>query len=281
LHWKCFQPPWFLSNLGLPWKTECALNSRIEYIFFIIQDFWATCGCPEVFLCIEYIFYHSGCLGNQRLPWKQSLPWKFSSREGPQPLPPRTPVNRYAFSKDEEKLRNNVIFVLPLRLVAKLGSDQKRIKNKRQFKHSWNLSNKFACKIVMKMIVFVYTLCFSTTGLAIACMIICLTIRLTVAGNAVSFLGWTHKEKFLTSICWIPKATVQVIWMLCFPHINRRSKFFVSYKAMRVDVKFCLNPFRQAWCELYLINASVFSFYVNQLQHWRWKFCLAVLLFFV
>ncbi|XP_078489713.1 sodium/hydrogen exchanger 9B2-like [Ciona intestinalis] len=48
-----------------------------------------------------------------------------------------------------------------------------------------------------------------TVGLTVATMIICLTIRLTVAGNAVSFLGWTHKEKFLTSIAWIPKATVQ------------------------------------------------------------------------
>lgn len=41
-------------------------------------------------------------------------------------------------------------------------------------------------------------------------MVICLTIRLTVAGNAVSFLGWSHKEKFMTAISWIPKATVQV-----------------------------------------------------------------------
>jgi len=46
-------------------------------------------------------------------------------------------------------------------------------------------------------------------GLAVACLVICLTIRLTVAGNSVSFLGWTHKEKFMTSIAWIPKATVQ------------------------------------------------------------------------
>ncbi|XP_076822414.1 sodium/hydrogen exchanger 9B2-like [Clavelina lepadiformis] len=48
-----------------------------------------------------------------------------------------------------------------------------------------------------------------TVGLTVACMLICLFIRLTVAGNAVSFLGWTHKEKFLTAISWIPKATVQ------------------------------------------------------------------------
>jgi len=81
-------------------------------MFFIIQDFWATCDCPEkqscseIFHCIEilfiisgflsilrlpwktecalnslywiYIFYHSGFLSNLRLPWKTELPWNFS-----------------------------------------------------------------------------------------------------------------------------------------------------------------------------------------------------------
>jgi len=52
----------FLSNLRLPWKTECALNSLTECIFFIIQDFWATCicaekqSCPEIFHCFEIFF---------------------------------------------------------------------------------------------------------------------------------------------------------------------------------------------------------------------------------
>ena len=47
----------FLSKLHLPWKTELPWNFKcIEYVFLIIQDFWATCACPE----------------------KQSLPWKFS-----------------------------------------------------------------------------------------------------------------------------------------------------------------------------------------------------------
>ncbi|XP_039256548.2 sodium/hydrogen exchanger 9B2-like isoform X1 [Styela clava] len=48
-----------------------------------------------------------------------------------------------------------------------------------------------------------------TVALSLGCMLICLAIRLTVAGNAVSFLGWSHKEKFMTAISWIPKATVQ------------------------------------------------------------------------
>jgi len=49
----------------------------------------------------------------------------------------------------------------------------------------------------------------TTVWQCLVTLLICLTIRLTVAGNAVSFLGWTHKEKFMTSISWIPKATVQ------------------------------------------------------------------------
>ena len=52
----------FVSNLRLPWKTECALNSLIECILSIIQDFWATCACaekqscPEIFHCFEIFF---------------------------------------------------------------------------------------------------------------------------------------------------------------------------------------------------------------------------------
>jgi len=46
---------------------------------FTVQDFWATCACPEIFHCIEYIFYHSGFFWTTLcLPWKQILPWNFS-----------------------------------------------------------------------------------------------------------------------------------------------------------------------------------------------------------
>jgi len=65
--------------------------------FFTVQDFWATCSCPEIFHCIEHTstfriseqlalalktgfalkiftvlkhFYHSGFLSNLHLPWK-------------------------------------------------------------------------------------------------------------------------------------------------------------------------------------------------------------------
>jgi len=101
----------YLSNFALalkksclPWNFHC-----IEHTFYI-QDFWATCACPENqrvpwIHCIEYIFlsfkmfeqlaltmkirvalkiftvlnifYHSGYLSNLHLPWKQSLPWNF------------------------------------------------------------------------------------------------------------------------------------------------------------------------------------------------------------
>ena len=73
----------FLSNLRLPWKTKFALNSLFEYIFFIIQNCWATWACPKnkialkIFTVLKYIF-HSGFLSNLRLPWKTELPWSFS-----------------------------------------------------------------------------------------------------------------------------------------------------------------------------------------------------------
>ena len=74
-------------------ELALALKIRVcpEYIFFIIQEFWATCACPEKELPWNFslywicIFYHSGFLRNLRLPWKQSLPWNFSSAGGGRP----------------------------------------------------------------------------------------------------------------------------------------------------------------------------------------------------
>jgi len=82
LHWTYFLHSGFLSNLRLPWKTECALNSlyliyifiiqnfeqhalalkntvcpvifNCVEIFFIFQDFWANCACPENRVCPEF-----------------------------------------------------------------------------------------------------------------------------------------------------------------------------------------------------------------------------------
>ena len=51
-----------LNNLRLPWKQSCPEHFHcIEYSFHI-QDFWATCACPEKqsvpwIHCIEYIFF--------------------------------------------------------------------------------------------------------------------------------------------------------------------------------------------------------------------------------
>jgi len=42
-----------------------------------------------------HIFYHSGILSNLHLPWKQNLPWNFSSREAAAPAPP--PPVSYAY----------------------------------------------------------------------------------------------------------------------------------------------------------------------------------------
>ena len=65
-------------QLRLPWNTGGALNSLYWMCFFIIQDFWATCACPEIFRCTGYIFYYSGVLSNLRLLWKQSCPGIFT-----------------------------------------------------------------------------------------------------------------------------------------------------------------------------------------------------------
>jgi len=107
LYWMyIFYHPGFLSNLHLPWKTElrwnfslywiyfllfrifeqlCACPEKhtvpwincIEYIYFIIQDFRATWACPEIFHCIEYVFYHSGVLTNFALALKNRVCLEF------------------------------------------------------------------------------------------------------------------------------------------------------------------------------------------------------------
>ena len=48
-----------LSNVRLPWKQRLLWIHCIEYIFFINQDFWATCACPENRVCPE-IFQDRG-----------------------------------------------------------------------------------------------------------------------------------------------------------------------------------------------------------------------------
>ena len=81
LHWNVVYPSGFLSNLRLPWKTECALNSLYRISILYHSEFWPTCACsedivcPKIFHCIKISFL-SGFLSN--LPWRQRLPWKFS-----------------------------------------------------------------------------------------------------------------------------------------------------------------------------------------------------------
>ena len=51
-----------VSNLRLSWKqlkTVCPENFQWIEIFFIIQEFWATCACPENRICPE-IFQAGG-----------------------------------------------------------------------------------------------------------------------------------------------------------------------------------------------------------------------------
>ena len=73
LYWIYLLHSEFLSNLPLPWKTECALNSLYWIYIFYHSGFIATCVCPEKkfpwnFSLYWNIFYHSGFLSNLRLP---------------------------------------------------------------------------------------------------------------------------------------------------------------------------------------------------------------------
>ena len=58
LHWNILSFR-ILSTLSLPWKQRLPWIHCIEYILFIIQDFWATCACPENRVCTE-IFQDRG-----------------------------------------------------------------------------------------------------------------------------------------------------------------------------------------------------------------------------
>ena len=88
--WTCFPSHvnhFFWLHSGV-WRTfmsrlqrklnSCPENFHcIEYILFIIQDFWATCACPEKTECatVLNIFLHSGFLSNLRLPCYFWLYW--------------------------------------------------------------------------------------------------------------------------------------------------------------------------------------------------------------
>ena len=112
MYWIYFLCSGFLSNLHLPWEKELPWNFSLhvlnilftfrifeqlvlaqkkrvcpeifhcEYIFFIIQNFWATCAGPEKqslpynFSLYWNIFYHSEFLSNLRLPWKTAFALK-------------------------------------------------------------------------------------------------------------------------------------------------------------------------------------------------------------
>jgi len=68
-----------LKNRGCPEFTVLNVNCLLFRIFEQL-----ACACPENRVVLEFslywnIFYYSGFLSNLRLPWKQSLPWNFSS----------------------------------------------------------------------------------------------------------------------------------------------------------------------------------------------------------
>ena len=77
-------------------EKQCALNPLYWIYIFKYSEFWTTCPCPEKqslprnFSLHWNIFYLSGFLSNLCLPWKTECALKFSSRGGgapPAPLP--------------------------------------------------------------------------------------------------------------------------------------------------------------------------------------------------
>jgi len=102
---------WLFNNFLALKKRVCPETFHCVEIFFIFQDFWATCACPEkqsvpwihcieyifliiqnfeqhalalknrvypeIFHCVEIFFNFQDSWGTLRLPWKQSLSWNF------------------------------------------------------------------------------------------------------------------------------------------------------------------------------------------------------------
>ena len=107
LYWKIFHRSGFSSNLLLPWKTQCAVNSLYWIYIFLLFRFLSNLLLPwkaELhwnFSLYWNIFYHSGFLINLRLSWKQSLPRNFSNRGL---LTPHSPASyTYGFASTRTK----------------------------------------------------------------------------------------------------------------------------------------------------------------------------------
>ena len=65
-------------QVNIHW-IHCIQNFSTFKIFTQLTLSLKNRVCPEIFHCIEYIFYHSGCLSNFALAVrKQSMPWNFS-----------------------------------------------------------------------------------------------------------------------------------------------------------------------------------------------------------
>ena len=77
--------------------------------FFIIQDFWATCACPEIFHCIEIFF-------SFRIFERLSLTLKFF-KQGAVALPPCTPIPENICSSKG----NSFVFLKPATMLNGVG----------------------------------------------------------------------------------------------------------------------------------------------------------------
>ena len=90
-----------MSNLRLPWKIECALNSLYWIYTFYHSKFWTTCDCPGtqsfpwIFHCNEILFTFQDFWATCARPENRVCPDFFQTRGGGRPPdpPPRTPLD--------------------------------------------------------------------------------------------------------------------------------------------------------------------------------------------
>ena len=87
----------FLSNLRLPWKIECALNSLYWIYIFYHSKLWTTCDCtgtqslPWTFYCNEIFFIFQDFWATCAWPENRVCPDFFQAKGSG--LPPRPPAS--------------------------------------------------------------------------------------------------------------------------------------------------------------------------------------------
>jgi len=76
-------------KLALALKNRVCSEFTVFNIYFLALRIFEQLALALKFFTVLKYFYHPGILSNLHLPWKQNLPWNFSSQGG-MPPPPHT-----------------------------------------------------------------------------------------------------------------------------------------------------------------------------------------------